>query len=118
MPAREAFATARMIVVPSRAESMPYVVLEAIAAGMPIIATDVGGIPEILGPALGALVPPGDAAALAAAIDAALADPRRTDAEAVARRSWLHPRFNISTMQNKVEALYRLMLENKYADAA
>jgi hypothetical protein len=35
-----------------------------------------------------------------------------------ARRSWLHPRFNISTMQNKVEALYRLMLENKYADAA
>ncbi len=118
MPAREAFATARMIVVPSRAESMPYVVLEAIAAGMPIIATDVGGIPEIFGPAAGALVPPGDAAALAAAIDAALADPRRTDAEAVARRAWLHPRFNISTMQNKVEALYRLMLENKYADAA
>jgi glycosyltransferase involved in cell wall biosynthesis len=118
MPAREAFATARMIVVPSRAESMPYVVLEAIAAGMPIIATDVGGIPEIFGPAAGALVPPGDVAALAAAIDAALADPRRTDAEAAARRAWLHPRFNISTMQNKVEALYRLMLENKYADAA
>ena len=118
MPTREAFATARMIVVPSRAESMPYVVLEAIAAGMPIIATDVGGIPEIFGPAAGALVPPGDAAALAAAIDAALADPRRTDAEAAARRAWLHPRFNISTMQNKVEALYRLMLENKYADAA
>jgi glycosyltransferase involved in cell wall biosynthesis len=118
IPAREAFATARMIVVPSRAESMPYVVLEAIAAGMPIIATDVGGVPEIFGPAAGALVPPGDAAALAAAIDAALADPRRTDAEAAARRAWLHPRFNISTMQNKVEALYRLMLENKYADAA
>jgi glycosyltransferase involved in cell wall biosynthesis len=118
MPAREAFATARMIVVPSRAESMPYVVLEAIAAGMPIVATDVGGIPEIFGPAAGALVPPGDAAALAGAIDAALADPRRTDAEAAARRAWLHPRFNISTMQNKVEALYRLMLETKYADAA
>jgi glycosyltransferase involved in cell wall biosynthesis len=118
MPAREAFATARMIVVPSRAESMPYVVLEAIAAGMPIIATDVGGIPEIFGPAAGALVPPGDAAALAGAIDVALADPRRTDADAAARRAWLHPRFNISTMQNKVEALYRLMLETKYADAA
>ncbi len=39
MPARQAFAGARAIVVPSRAESMPYVVLEAIAAGMPIIAT-------------------------------------------------------------------------------
>ena len=118
MPAREAFASARMIVVPSRAESMPYVVLEAIAARMPIIATDVGGIPEVFGPAAGALVPPGDTSALAAAIDAALADPRHTDAEAAARRAWLHPRFNISTMQSKVEALYRLMLESKYADAA
>ncbi len=118
IPARDAFASARMIVVPSRAESMPYVVLEAIAAGMPIIASDVGGIPEIFGPAAGALVPPGDPAALAGAIDAALADPRRTDADAIARRAWLHPRFNISTMQNKVEALYRQMLESKYAEAA
>jgi glycosyltransferase involved in cell wall biosynthesis len=118
MPAREALATARMIVVPSRAESMPYVVLEAIAGAVPIVATDVGGIPEIFGPDAGALVPAGDAAALAGAIDAALADPRRTDAEAAARRAWLHPRFNITTMQNKVEALYRLMLETKYADAA
>ena len=65
-----------------------------------------------------ARLPPGDAAALAGAIDAALADPRRTDAEAIARRAWLHPRFNISTMQSKVEALYRLMLESKYAKAA
>ena len=97
---------------------MPYVVLEAIAAGMPVIATDVGGIPEIFGPDAGALVPPGDAAALARAIEAALADPRRTDAEAAARRAWLRPRFNISTMQSKIEALYRLMLEGKYADAA
>jgi glycosyltransferase involved in cell wall biosynthesis len=118
MPAREAFASARMIVVPSRAESMPYVVLEAIAAGMPVIATDVGGIPEIFGPDAGALVPPGDAAALAGAIDGALADPRRTDAEAAARRDWLRPRFNISTMQETIESLYRLMLEGKYAEAA
>jgi glycosyltransferase involved in cell wall biosynthesis len=118
MPAREAFASARMIVVPSRAESMPYVVLEAIAAGMPVVATDVGGIPEIFGPDAGALVPPGDAAALAGAIDAALTDPRRTDAEAAARRDRLRPQFNISTMQDTIEALYRLMLEGKYAEAA
>jgi glycosyltransferase involved in cell wall biosynthesis len=118
IPTRDAFASARMIVVPSRAESMPYVVLEAIAAGMPIVASDVGGIPEIFGPAAGALVPPGDAGALAHAIDAALADPRRTDAEAAARRAWLHPRFNIATMQGKVEAIYRQMLDNKYAAAA
>ena len=49
-PAREAFAMGRMMVIPSRAESLPYVVLEAAAAGVPIISTRVGGIPEIFGP--------------------------------------------------------------------
>jgi glycosyltransferase involved in cell wall biosynthesis len=82
------------------------------------VASDVGGIPEIFGPAAGGLVPPGNAGALAEAIDDALADPRRTDAEAAARRAWLHPRFHIAAMQNKVEALYRQMLDSKYAAAA
>ena len=49
MPARQAFALGRVIVVPSRAEAMPYIVLEALAAGKPMIATAVGGIPEIFG---------------------------------------------------------------------
>ena len=52
--------------VPSRAESLPYVVLEAAAAAVPMIATRVGGIPEIFGPDTTDLVSPGDAAALAA----------------------------------------------------
>ena len=50
MPAREAFKLGRLLVVPSRAESMPYIVLEAAAARVPLIATNVGGIPEIFGP--------------------------------------------------------------------
>ena len=50
-PAREAFAMGRMMVIPSRAESLPYVILEAAAAGVPIISTRVGGIPEIFRPA-------------------------------------------------------------------
>ena len=49
MPARKAFALARTVVVPSRAEAMPYIVLETLAAGKPMIATNVGGIPEIFG---------------------------------------------------------------------
>ncbi len=44
----DAFPLGRCLVVPSRAESMPYIVLEAAAAGMPLLATDVGGIPEIV----------------------------------------------------------------------
>ena len=49
-PARAAFAMGRTMVIPSRAESLPYVVLEAAAAGVPMIATRVGGTPEIFGP--------------------------------------------------------------------
>ena len=115
MPAREAFAGARAIVVPSRAESMPYVVLEAIAAGMPIVATSVGGIPEIFGPAADQLVAPGDSGALADAIEALLAHPERGAAAAAARREWLRPRFHIDTMGQQVEALYLRILARKYA---
>lgn len=113
VPAREAFSYARAIVVPSRAESMPYVVLEAIAAGMPIIATRVGGIPEIFGPRAGELVPPGDPAALATAIEALLANPVRAQIDAGARLDWLRPRFNIGTMQQRIELLYREILSTK-----
>lgn len=58
MPARQAFALADCVVVPSRAEAMPYIVLETLAAGKPIIASAVGGIPEILGQTSPALVSP------------------------------------------------------------
>ena len=71
-PARAAFALGRLLVVPSRAESLPYIVLEAAAAGLPLVATDVGGIPEIYGPDASYLVPPGDPVALARAIGPAL----------------------------------------------
>jgi glycosyltransferase involved in cell wall biosynthesis len=64
-PAREVFPLGRMVVVPSLAESFPYVVLEAMASGRPIVATKVGGIPEMFGQFSGSLVPPGDAGALA-----------------------------------------------------
>ncbi len=109
-PRREAFSYARAIVVPSRAESMPYVVLEAIAAGLPIVAARVGGIPEIFGPRADELVPAGDPDALAAAIAALLADPVRAQVAAQARLDWLQPRFNIESMQRQVEALYRDIL--------
>jgi glycosyltransferase involved in cell wall biosynthesis len=115
MPAREAFSRARLIVVPSRAESMPYVVLEAIAAALPIVATRVGGIPEIFGPAAGELVAPGDAGALAQAIEDALAQPERTAAGVAAKREWLRPRFHIEAMQSEIEALYGRALARKGA---
>lgn len=62
--ARDVFAQGRIVVVPSLAESSPYIVLEAIAAERPLVATNVGGIPEIFGSCAGTLVPPGNATAL------------------------------------------------------
>src|ERR1700741_5095429 len=72
LPARDAFARGRLLVVPSRAESLPYIVLEAAAAGIPMLTTNVGGIPEIFGPYCMQLLPAGDVPTLAAAIRAAL----------------------------------------------
>ncbi len=117
-PTREAFAMARALVVPSRAESMPYVVLEAIAAALPIVATRVGGVPEIFGPRADELVAPGDPTALAAAVERMLADPTRAAHDAKVRREWLLPRFHIDVMQEQVEKLYRAILDRKASPAA
>jgi glycosyltransferase involved in cell wall biosynthesis len=85
--ARKAFTFGRLLVVPSRADSLPYVVIEAGGARIPIIASGVGGIPEILGQD-GNMVPPEDPARLAAAIAEALDDPdaARASAERLGER--------------------------------
>ncbi len=65
---RERFATADVLVLPALADAAPWVVVEALATGLPVIGTDVGSIPELVGPG-GLIVPPGDAEALARALD-------------------------------------------------
>lgn len=75
MPARQAQALGRLMVFCSRAESLPYVVLEAAASAKPMIATKVGGIPEIYGPFTNTLIPKEDPGALAAAIGRSLDSP-------------------------------------------
>jgi glycosyltransferase involved in cell wall biosynthesis len=106
-PAREAFAMGRMLVIPSRAESLPYVVLEAAAAGMPILATKVGGIPEIFGPQAGCLIAPDDAAALARAIGSALDNPAQMRRSAQALKARVLNEFSVSAMVDGGLAAYR-----------
>jgi glycosyltransferase involved in cell wall biosynthesis len=107
MPVREAFKLGRVLVVPSRAESMPYVVLEAAGARVPMIATDVGGIPEIFGPFRDRLGPADDPDSLRARIEAALDKPsvRRQD-EAADLAAYVAENFSIQTMVNSVMAGY------------
>jgi glycosyltransferase involved in cell wall biosynthesis len=109
-PARQAFGLAKTIVVPSRAESLPYVVLEAIAAGMPMVASRVGGIPEIVGRDGSQLVPPGDPAALADALDRVIESPGAALATAAALNIRLRSLFTVDEMAAGVERLYRAAL--------
>ena len=106
-PARTAFALGRVLVVPSRAESLPYIVLEAGAAGLPIIATDVGGIPEIFGPDAAGLIPPGDPAALANAVAAALQDRDARHSASLRLQSRLRASFSVDAMTDAVIDGYR-----------
>lgn len=103
MPAREAFATGRALVVPSRAESLPYVVIEAVAAHIPIVATKVGGIPEILAPFADELIAPDDPAALASAMTRLKAMPaqeRTRRAQTLA--AYVRERFTIQSMTTSI----------------
>jgi glycosyltransferase involved in cell wall biosynthesis len=74
--------------IPSLSEGSPNVLLEAMAAGVPVVSTAVGGIPEIVGNGKHAiLVPPGDPAAMAGAIDVLLSNSDTADKLARAARN-------------------------------
>jgi len=114
MPARAAFALGRLLVVPSRAESLPYIVLEAAAAELPMVATAVGGIPEIFGADAGELVPPADAAALARAIESALRHPAERREAALRLRARVREDFSTDAMTDAVLAAYRSVLTSRH----
>ena len=97
---------ADLLVLPSLAENLPTVVLEAHACGLPVVATDVGGTREALDPSAGRLVAPGDDAALAGAIDAMLA--AHHDREAIAARA--RARYGYEAIAERWEAIYRELL--------
>jgi glycosyltransferase involved in cell wall biosynthesis len=107
LPARTAFALGKLLVVPSRAESLPYVVLEAAAAGIPMIATAVGGIAEIFGPDAASLIAPGDPAPLAEAIGRTLQQTGQQQAAVLRLQSRVRDRFSVDAMTDAVLAAYR-----------
>jgi glycosyltransferase involved in cell wall biosynthesis len=105
--ARYGFSKGRLLVVPSRGDSMPYVVIEAAAAGIPMIAARIGGIPEIFGPHEAGLFAAGDVGAMADAIAGALAAADRTLARASELRERIFMHFSQKAMVEGVLAGYR-----------
>jgi glycosyltransferase involved in cell wall biosynthesis len=105
--ARFGFSKGGLLVVPSRGDSMPYVVIEAAAAGIPMVAARVGGIPEIFGPYTEALFAPSNADAMADAIKTALADPAAAQDRARSLRERVLLHFSQNAMVEGVLAGYR-----------
>jgi glycosyltransferase involved in cell wall biosynthesis len=111
--ARYGFSKGSLLVVPSRGDSMPYVVIEAAAAGIPMIAANVGGIPEIFGPHGDALFAPNNTAAMADAIEAALKDPAAAKERAKSLRERIFQHFSQKAMVEGVFAGYRDAFANR-----
>ena len=119
LPARQAFAMGRTLVVPSRAESLPYVVLEAAGAQVPMIATNVGGIPEIFGPYADRLIPCDDVARLAGAMmDELHGDARARSRRAAELAGYVGLNFSISRMADAVISGYRDALRVRFGGVA
>ena len=116
MPAREAFRLGRLLVVPSRAESLPYVVLEAAGASVPMVATDVGGIPEIFGPYANELIRCDRPLTLAEAIAAKLNAAREDNMNLATRLAdFVGAKFTLANMVEGVIDGYREALARKRA---
>jgi glycosyltransferase involved in cell wall biosynthesis len=104
LPTAQALKCGHLLVMPSRAESFPYVVLEAAAGQVPMIASNVGGIPEVLPPEN--LCPAGNADALARHIEMALAIPDAAMLGAGVLADTIRSKFMAADMAKAVTAFY------------
>lgn len=103
-----------LFVLPSRWEGLPNALMEAMAAGKPVVATAVGGVPELVADGVtGVLVPPEDFRALADAIKGLLSDEKRALAMGAAGRERVQQCFSIDAMVAKTEVLYQKLITQK-----
>lgn len=102
---------ADILIHPSRMDATPYVIIEALAAGIPAVASNIYGIPELIEDGVsGLLVPPDDAAALDRAVAALIDDPRRRRRIGEAARARFEARFTIGDHVRRTVAVYGELL--------
>lgn len=106
-----AYRQADVVVMPSLSEGLPMTALEAMACGLPLVASRVGGLPEVVADGeTGLLVPPGDPSALAAALRVLAADPVRAAAMGDVGRARVADRFTEERMLEQLIACYHTAL--------
>jgi glycosyltransferase involved in cell wall biosynthesis len=110
-------AALELVVLPSRSEGLPFALLEAMALGRPVVATAVGGCPEVVDEGrTGLLVPAGDPAALAGAIWRLLERPEEARAMGARGADRVRAEFTLARMVGGLEALYAAELAAKGLD--
>jgi len=110
----EILALLDLFVLPSLWEGLPISILEAMAAGKPVVATRVGGVPEVVVDGeTGLLVPPRDPEALAGAIARLLRDPQLRHRMGQAGQERVREHFSVEQMVRRTETLYEELLEEK-----
>jgi L-malate glycosyltransferase len=109
---RPLFRQAGLLALSSRTEALPNVVLEAMASGLAVAATAVGGVPEMVAPAeTGWLAPPGDPPALAEALGRLLGDPEQGRIFGQAGRRRVVQEFSMNSMVNRYEEVLLHLLK-------
>jgi glycosyltransferase involved in cell wall biosynthesis len=107
-------AAATISVMPSLNEALSNVLLESMAAGVPVVATRVGGTPEAVDDGVnGMLVPPGDPRAMASAIAALLSDRGRARRLGAAAQQSINERFSMERMVSATEQLYQALVDGR-----
>jgi glycosyltransferase involved in cell wall biosynthesis len=101
-----------LVVMPSLSEGHPMTALEAMACGLPVVASRVGGLPEIvIDGETGVLVPPDDVGALTGALRALASDPRAARTMGAAGRRRVETEFTLERMLARVVAVYQSAFE-------
>lgn len=107
------FAALDVYTLPSREEGLGITILEAMAAGVPVVASAVGGVPEVINDKeTGILVPPGDPDALAGAINQLVEDKKLSNRISESAKNLVLSRYKISDMADGVEAVYKRILQS------
>lgn len=111
------YADADIFCAPSRYESFGLVLAEAMMMGLPVVACDVGGMPELLAENAGTLVPPGDRDALRAALGTLIEDPALRDRQARAGRARYEREFQHDVAVTRTESYYMALVEQDRDEA-